>query len=156
MHVRALFSRNEGVTAIEFAVVAPVLLFILFTMIEIGLLAYASSLLDTLTNQAARFGRTGYNYSVTQNRADFITDYIKSRGAPLLVNGNFTVTALSSLNIQAAGLGGVVSPGYGNAGETIVYRVTYNWPVLTPMFRAMIGSNTYPITSTTLVKNEEF
>jgi len=46
--------------------------------------------------------------------------------------------------------------GAGNAGDVVVYRIQYNWPLLTPMGAAIIGdaNGTIPLRASVAVRNE--
>lgn len=53
-----LLSDSAGVTALEFALVAPALVFLLVAGIEVGLSMMLDATLDLAVGQAARFGKT--------------------------------------------------------------------------------------------------
>jgi len=46
--------------------------------------------------------------------------------------------------------------GAGDAGDIVVYRIEYNWPLLTPMGAALIGdaNGTIPLRASVAVRNE--
>ena len=57
----ALLARcNEGVTAIEFALLAPVLLLLVMGIIEFSVIMFVSVMLEGSTDMTARLGSTGY------------------------------------------------------------------------------------------------
>lgn len=59
-----MFRQNEaGSAIIEYALVFPVFIFLLFSIIELSLIGYADSLMDTLGTQVSRWAKTGYDYS---------------------------------------------------------------------------------------------
>lgn len=53
---------QSGAHIIEVAIVFSVLMTLIMGAVEFGLIMYASSLLDTITAQAARYGKTGHDY----------------------------------------------------------------------------------------------
>ena len=54
------FRRNRsGVTAVEFALVAPVFFALLFAIIEVAIMFFASQVLETITQESARVLMTG-------------------------------------------------------------------------------------------------
>ena len=57
----ALWRRKEGATAVEFALIAPAFIVLLFGIIEFSLLLLAHVTLESSVRQAAREGMTGYN-----------------------------------------------------------------------------------------------
>jgi hypothetical protein len=49
------------------------------------------------------------------------------------------------------------SSGSGNAGDVVVYTVSYPWTITTPIMSSLIGANgTYAITAHAVVKNEPY
>lgn len=55
----SFFKRNEGVAALEFALVAPLFFLVLLLGLELGLMAMADAALDRTTTQISRMGRIG-------------------------------------------------------------------------------------------------
>ena len=46
-------------------------------------------------------------------------------------------------------------PGPGGSGDIVVYRIHYDWPLLTPIFGAIMnGNGTLPLTASLAVRNE--
>ena len=68
--IKALFGNEEGVTAVEFALVGPIMLGMIFSAIELGLLLTKIALLDNATGQISRTIYTGAasNGVVTQKQ----------------------------------------------------------------------------------------
>lgn len=58
-----ILRHNEGATAVEYALIAPVLLLLLMGTLEFNLIMYASAVLEGATNYAARLAKTGYTNS---------------------------------------------------------------------------------------------
>ncbi len=58
--VRRVLSDSRGVTAIEFAILAPVLFVLLCGIVELAVCFTANVVLQDATKAAARTGRTGY------------------------------------------------------------------------------------------------
>ncbi len=54
-----LFSNKDGTAAIEFAIVAPVFLGLMFSLFEVGWYFYANSIVDASVSDAARLIETG-------------------------------------------------------------------------------------------------
>lgn len=67
MLIRQLRKSETGGAIIEYALVFPVFIFMLFSIIELGLIAYADALIDTLGTQVSRWAKTGYDYSEGQS-----------------------------------------------------------------------------------------
>lgn len=58
---RALLCDRQGATALEFALVAPVLLTLVFGTIEMGLTMLAQDVMESASFAASRLGKTGYS-----------------------------------------------------------------------------------------------
>ncbi|MHA7873274.1 MAG: TadE/TadG family type IV pilus assembly protein [Hyphococcus sp.] len=74
-------SNKSGAAAVEFSIVAPLFLAIMFSMFEVGWFFYTNSVLDAATDRAARMVRTGQlqeNGTLTtpEERFDFLYDEI--------------------------------------------------------------------------------
>jgi len=59
----ALLRCIEGSVVAEYAIVLPVMLFLIMSMVEIGIIMYVSAVVEGATNYAARVGQTGYYIS---------------------------------------------------------------------------------------------
>jgi len=159
----ALIRNNKGVTALETAIVMPVFLLLIFGIIEFGLMMHVSSLVENATHEAARKGSTGNSYSDLNpnGRTTFIQEYLQARlggwARDKKTLSITTQTAGSIVNFNPGGAGGVAATGFGQRGEAVLYIVTYNWKILTPMMGQIIGTNgVFPIRSTVVVQNENF
>jgi Flp pilus assembly protein TadG len=161
----ALIRNNQGVTALETALVMPVFLLLMFGIIEFGLMMHVSSLVENATHEAARKGSTGNDYSDLNpdnlDRTAFIQAHLRARlGGWASDDGTLSITtqtAGSIVNFNPGGAGGVAAAGFGQRGEAVLYIVTYNWRILTPMMGQIIGTNgVLPIRSTVVVQNENF
>lgn len=59
-HLLRRFRENRtGASAVEFALIAPIFLVLLFAIIETALMFFASQVLETMTQDAARMILTG-------------------------------------------------------------------------------------------------
>lgn len=175
---------NKGVTAIEFAFLAPVFLLLVCGIIEFSLIAFTSTVMESATTSSSRLGKTGYA-AAGMTRQQEIINNITSKTSDFLNPALLTVTTsvysnfsavgqpepcISPTNPPCSGAPGVNysdingngqwdsdmgAAGLGNAGDIVVYTVTYPWSILTPMVSAIIGS-TYIITARTVVRNEPF
>lgn len=147
---------NEGATIIEFAIVAPVLFLLVFGIIEFSLLMFASSVVEGATSNAARLSKTGAERSTAgtpEERAQAdsgrLRELILQRGSGVLKSENLNVVTLP----QATSRSGTM----GDSGEVVIYQITYNWPISTPLIGNLISQDgIYTISSTTVVVNEPF
>jgi Flp pilus assembly protein TadG len=58
-NIKKIFRNSEGAALIEFAMVVPVLVFLLMAIIEFGIIFHLMSLSTYAANEASRAGKTG-------------------------------------------------------------------------------------------------
>jgi len=182
----ARFTRaEEGVTAIEFAMVAPVLIILLMGIIEFSLMMTAYNVMESATTVSARLGATGFTTSGI-SRQQTILNSINERAGTFVNVDNITITSkyYSQYNqigdpepftdTNGNGVRNSGEPftdvngngqydsdmglaGLGNAGDIVVYTATYPWRIVTPLMGTLIGTNgVYNITTHAVTKNEPF
>lgn len=181
---RCLIRCEEGVTVVEFAFIAPVFLLIVLGVIEFSMIMFTSTVMENATTSTARLGKTGY-VSAGNTRQQEIIDNIVNKTAGLLDANDIDITTTVYSNFDVVGqpepcINPSTAPcpgtpgtnfvdtngngtwdsdmglaGLGNAGDVVVYTVTYPWPIMTPLLSAIIG-NTFNITTRTVVRNEPF
>lgn len=179
--MRALMRDRRGSTVVEFALIAPVLLLMLVGLIEIALVIFISTTIESAVFEASRFGITGQT-SGGATREERVLDIVGRRTLGLVnmdeveietliyndfanigqpepftdanangrydggeaftdVNGNGTWDA----DMGVAGLGG--------PGDIVLYRLTYDWGLLTPIVRDVLGEAVRNVSSIA-VRNE--
>lgn len=177
---------QEGALAIEFALIAPVVIVFLMGIIEFGLIMWATTVLEGATNMGARIGKSGTT-TVGVTRQQYIRNQITSLAGGLLDTSGITITTQPYATFNTSGNpppepcltatcgGGQAGIDYtdlngngaydtvrsdaGLGGDVVVYRATYNWPLKTPIFAQVIGhgsTNSITITAVTVVRNEPF
>ena len=152
---RRFLKANEGVTAIEFAIVSPPLIFLLLGIIEYSIIFHLQSLATHAGNEASRMGKTGASYCDPAIPRD---DCIRS--AVLEVMGSW-VTPARPMVVNVSSLGrlgsGGLASGAGGGGELVLYQSLMYWKPMTPFFfSAIANAQGIPITASVLVKNEDF
>lgn len=180
-----LWRAREGASALEFAILAPVFLLLIFAITEFSLIMLVSNIMENATSITSRLGRTGYS-EATLSREDTIRAQVEQRAGVFLDPARLTISAKSySLfnqigdaepwndtnhnGIAEAGEytdingNGVYdtdmgSAGYGGADDVVVYTVRYPWTILTPILREILGdaNGEFPITAHAVVKNEPY
>lgn len=143
-----------GATAVEFALIAPMLFLLIFGTIEYGLIMFTSSVIEGGTANAARTAKTGAGKSTAANEAvrasqdkKRIEDLIMSRGANFLDRNKLQVIVTP----QSSPTNTV-----GEAGEMVTYSATYTWDILTPIMRQFFGNDEGQVllSAVTIVYNE--
>lgn len=133
------FTSQDGSTLIEFAILAPIFIFILIGLFEVGLMLVIQNALDAGVTQAARYGMTGRT-SNNQDRSTSVSGelfkILHTYSGGLIDPSKIQISVqayntLSEADNQAA-------PGqagsFGSAGQTIVYTLSYPWTVPIPIF----------------------
>lgn len=176
---------NAGVTAVEFAFVAPVMLVMCSAIVEFSLMMFAQHIMEGVAYTASRQGKTGFIES-GQTREDTIRATIHERARLLFDTDQVHITTVSYNEfdqigqpepfIDANGNGvrdagenytdsngngqydsDMGASGLGNTGQVVVYTITYPWQIFTPGLRQFVGDNgRYTLTSRTVVKNEPY
>ena len=135
------FRRNRrGSAAVEFALVAPLFFGLLFAIIELALIFFASQVLETVTQDSARVIMTGQAQTSAYTQAQF-KNLVCSKVVALFDCANGvsidvqSYSAFGSVNIADpidAGKNFVPPNNYlpGGPGDIVVVRVFYQWPLL--------------------------
>ncbi|WP_293676089.1 TadE/TadG family type IV pilus assembly protein [uncultured Phenylobacterium sp.] len=131
------FRRDErGATALEFALVAPLLCFALLSLVEIGVLGMMASGLDNAVAEVARKIRTGQGSAPT-DVGSFEDQVCANLGGNVSgCRARLVVSAQTFSKFVDAGAS-VTSPPNGDfdkggAGDIVIVKADYNWPLITP------------------------
>ena len=131
--------QNErGAAAVEFALLLPVLLTILYGIIEFGMIMYGREVVTNASREGARAGIIQVSPKPTSGQITTIaTNYLTGTG----INP-------SQVTITVTGAGGA-SP------TMLTVTATYNYPWLVPYIPAVLGlPSPLPITMSTTMRNE--
>ena len=159
---------RRGSAAVEFALVAPIFFALLFAIIEVALMFFATQVLETVTQASARYILTGQAQSGGLTQAQFKT-YVCSQIPALFTCANVQV------NVQSSPSSGSVSnsPVFdangnfigatnycpGNAGQVVLVSLSYQWPLfVTGLGFNMSNPGTTKkwLTATAVFQNEPF
>ena len=161
---------REGAAAVEFAIVALPFFFVIFAILELGIIFLVDSMMESAVQQASRLVRTGqaqggaispaqFKTALCQNMSVFEGDCqaratVDVRTIPQFRNPNPPdPTADGELEESEGGF----DPGA--AGDLMLVRVWYQQPVVTPMMSqalTRLESGTALISVTTAFRNEPF
>ncbi|NJN05552.1 MAG: pilus assembly protein [Rhodobacteraceae bacterium] len=176
--------RNEdGSPTVEFVFAAPVLVLMSIGTIEFGLVNFVTVLMESGLRDAARFGITGQEpdpsarlaaiVGIIEDRTIGLVD-IDAASIEIVSYENFTDVERSEDYVDGNANGSfdpgetytdengngqwdadVGVAGAGESGQVVVYRMEYNWPLLTPVLSEFIGDDGYfPIRASIAVRNE--
>lgn len=161
--------KRSGSALIEFALIAPVFFLLIFAIMEIGIIFFAQSTLQTGANDVARLVRTGQVQNAVMSQSA-IRNKVCADIAPLIpCDANLKVDVESF-----SGFGGVnYSPPLdqngnmnalnnfqtGSACSVVLVRVYYAWTVFTPVltpFLVNVTGNKHLLYSAASFRNEPF
>jgi Flp pilus assembly protein TadG len=168
---------EDGATAVEFAMVAGPLFFIIFSIMELGLIYMVSTTLENAIGDASRDIRTGEfqaanaGSSAEDLKAQFRTN-ICSRMSFLqdhcLSNISVDVRTLANFSESGGGASPVKDDGtyddsglvFQNSGEgaRVLLRAYYRWPLVTPFLsEALVRADGKAVIEATVIhQNEPF
>lgn len=139
----AAFARDSrGATAVEFALVAAPFLALIIALIQTFLVFFAQQALETIVRQSARLVMTGQVQSAQMTQAAFkqkVCDQIVIlfNCSGLMVDMQVATawtsanTAMPTLTYDGSGkVSNVWQYNPGDAGDIVVLRVMYEWPVV--------------------------
>ena len=180
---KKIWSCNDGVTAIEFAMISPVFILMMMGIIEFSMIMFTTAVMESATSNTARLGKTGY-VAPGETRQEQLINNVAARTTGLLDPKNLTVTmttyssfdhvndpepyidsnnnkqhddgeTYTDINGNGQWDPDMGAAGAGNANDIVVYTVSYPWPLMTPIVSAILGS-TFTIKARTVVKNEPY
>lgn len=172
-----------GSTAMEFAFAAPVMVTMIIAAMEFGAIMLTNTLMESSLREAARFGITGQQ-PAGKSRLEQIVEMIDERTLGLVDMSNAAVEVLVYPSFSDIGRGedyvdgnangvydlgetftdengngtwdaDIGTAGSGQSGDIVVYRLRYDWPVMTPFAGRFIGTNgALPLSASIVVRNE--
>ena len=165
------FRRNRrGSAAVEFALVAPIFFAVLFAIIELALVFFASQILETVTQDTSRLIMTGQAQNASYTQASF-KDAVCAKLTVMFdcVNGVSidvrSYPSFAGVNI-AEPIDGVTKTFIndmkycpGKDGDVVVVRLFYKWPVFVTGLGfnlANLSGNKRLLTATAAFQNEPY
>ena len=144
---------RQGVTAIEFAFVAPPFFIIVLGVLTIAMQFFTILMLEVGVEQAARKLRTGQAQTQGMNLGDFKTLVCDAAGGAIACDGNLQVLVSSGATFaalgsgpscvtgssmtQSAASGTSVSSLTGSDGRAVMVTVCYTWSAGTTLWKTL-------------------
>ncbi len=178
----ALLACTAGATAVEFSLILPLLLLFIVGSVEMAINLFIGSSIESAVMEASRYGITGTEAGVS--RADKVLEIVGNRTYGLIdmdqVNmetlvyesfadigkpepftdqdGNLAYNAGEPF-VDVNGNGqwdeDMGEAGLGGPSDVVVYRLTYDWGIITPTMRRIMGEAVTHVSSVA-VRNEPF
>jgi Flp pilus assembly protein TadG len=154
---------DRGSSAVEFALVAPILFALLFGTIEVGVQGMVSSSLENAVAAASRTIRTG-EADGPASASDFKNLVCAGMIDSLSVcNARLAISVAPFSSFSSAGSAATAAPdgtfNKGGPSDIILVHATYSWPAIAPTFDASlhrIGPTTVVFSTQAAFKNEPF
>jgi Flp pilus assembly protein TadG len=131
------FGRNrKGSAAVEFALVAPPFIALLFAILETGIIFFADQYLETITQDGARMIMTGQAQNGNYTQAQFHS-YVCSQVVALFNCNNISVNVQSFSSFETLTATCPISNGTfvnnmqynpGNPNDVVIVQLFYQWP----------------------------
>lgn len=182
-HKISLRRNTDGVVAIEFAFIAPVVLLMIMGTIEFSLIMFTTAVMESATSHTSRLGKTGYTEAGSTREEQLVAN-IQALTSGLLDPDEIEITAkvydafddvgdpepfvdannnlqyddgetYSDINGNMQWDADMGAEGFGDANDVVVYTVSYPWRINTPLISSIIG-NVFTITARAAVKNEPY
>lgn len=164
------FRRNRrGSAAVEFALVAPIFFALLFAIIELALVFFASQMLETVTQDTSRLIMTGQAQTAAYTQASFkdavcnklTVMFDCTNGVSIDVQSYTEFSAVNITDPIDAGKNFVPPNNYlpGGPGDIVVVRLFYKWPLFVTGLGfnpANIAGNKRLLTATAAFQNEPY
>lgn len=180
--LRRLARCTRAAPAIEFALVLPVLLLTTLGTIEIAIVLFIGSSMEAAVIEASRYGITGGVDGIS--REERVLDIVQDRTYGLLdmsqvdldtlvyssfadigkpepftdQNGNGTWDTgepYTDVNGNAQWDADMGEAGLGGPSDIVVYRLSYDWGLVTPMLSEILGGSVHHVSSIA-VRNEPY
>jgi Flp pilus assembly protein TadG len=136
LFLRRLKRDEAAATAVEFALILPVLVVVLLSITEVGVLGFVSNNLDDAVGSAGRAIRTGR--ADGPSSADAFKDLVCSRMVDTLATcrSKLTISVEKYPDFATMAAAADTAPNgsfdKGQAGDIILVKANYRWPLNTP------------------------
>jgi len=168
------FGRNRRASAaVQFAFIAPLFFGLLFSIIEVALMFFASQYLETINQDLARLIMTGQVQGTTYTSpSDFLNQKLcnSPTTAPVLFTcGNLFIDVQNYPSFQTVTINSQIDGSKnfnnnmkycpGDPGDIVVVRLFYQWPTFVTSLGfnlANLSGNKILLSATAAFKNEPF
>lgn len=99
----SLYGNESGATALEFALVAPVFILVIFGIVEFSVILFAKSVVEGATTVTSRLGKTGYEED-GKSRQDMLVELLNERSSGILDPEKIEITTLVYQNFADIGM----------------------------------------------------
>jgi len=151
--ISRLHGSEQGATAVEFALIAPVFLATLIAIFEVAIFLFAQQYLQSAATEAGRQFMTGQAQASGQDEQQFIQNVICPQIQTLFTCSSVMVNVQSYSSFSGANSGmpvltynaqGQVTNNWtynpGNPGDVMVVQLIYQWPIVSGPFGYVLSN----------------
>lgn len=152
---RTQFKKTQrGASAVEFAIVAPLLFFLIFAVIDLCVLFWVNLTMQYAVREGARYAVTGRNDLGPQGNPQrhlAVIEKIKESSMGLFdrVSPQINGIGYGTPERYNAGL-------FGAPGQITVVRLDGTWPLMTPLLQPFFEDGKYKFSVAATMRNEEY
>lgn len=159
-----LIGNRKGQATIEFALVAILLLGLLFLIMDAGIMFFVNLTMEHAVREAARYAVTGQIGTGLPNQRAAVIQQLRTKSIGIydryctnpppkfyVVDPTTNPPALTLLSDDPSS---PESLSVGSPNDIIIIRVDCSWPLLTPFLKAAFPSGIYSFSVKATMKNE--
>ena len=152
-----LFSqKDEGTSVIEFAILGPIFIILIFGIINIGIMMVIQNALESAVREASRYGVTGASQTgMTRGNSilQVINNVCNQYSGGIIKTSQLVISVSAYPDLINVSSGTGQSGSFGSGGQAVLYKLNYTWDTLFNIF----GTNhLIVLTAQTPVVNENF
>ncbi|WP_194721724.1 TadE/TadG family type IV pilus assembly protein [Noviherbaspirillum malthae] len=145
---------QRGASAVEFAIVAPIVFFLLFAIVDLCVLFWVNLTMQHAVREGARYAVTGLSDLAPQGSAQrhlAVIEKIKENSMGLYDRISPRINGIGYGNPDQYGAGM-----FGASGQVFVLRLEGTWPLMTPVVQPFFEDGKYRFSVAATMRNEEF
>jgi len=180
-----LIRGRRGVTAVEFALIAPVCMTLVCVFIDLSMVMFITNVMEGGLREASRYALTGY-VEGGKTREQKIAEIVKDHSYNLIKDADITITykiyasfadvgkpepfvdqnsngkydagePFTDVNNNGQWDADMGTAGVGGPGDIVAYIVEYKWSLWTPLAKEIWGNDgLVTLNATVAIRNEPY
>ena len=154
---RAAPQRQRGTSAVEFAIVAPIVMLMLLGLIELSMAFFADLSMQYAVREAARYAVTGQvnDDPNSANQQQYLAVIQKMKDSSMGMYTKVNPVIIVD-NTSYATSSSYTSSMFGKPGDIVVLQVKCQWKLVTPLLKAFFPGGIYQFTVGATMQNEQY
>ncbi|WP_151637704.1 TadE/TadG family type IV pilus assembly protein [Noviherbaspirillum aerium] len=147
--------RQRGASAVEFAIVAPLVFFLLFAVIDLCVMFWVNLTMQYAVREGARYAVTGLSDLGPQGNPQrhlAVIEKIKDSSMGLYDRISPRINGVNYAGNDSQYHAGM----FGAPGQVFVLRLEGAWPLMSPVVQPFFDDGIYRFTVAATMRNEEF